>query len=80
MRLSNPVELIDEMIDEIFEPRKMSRPALGGGKSAPFDGELLGKFIRFVVLNEVRDRMLGMTHTETEMIEGFNQRWKAIER
>jgi hypothetical protein len=70
------IAVIDTMIDDIFTPRKASRPVLGGGKQAPFDGELLGKFIRYVVLNEVRARLLGISHTEDEMIQGFNQRWK----
>jgi hypothetical protein len=69
------IATIDGMIDAIFTPRQAPRPALGGGKPAPFDGELLGKFIRFCVLMELRDKLTGEDHG-AEANDLFNARWK----
>jgi hypothetical protein len=60
---------IDMMIDETLKRgRKFPRPLMGGAHQAPFDGEEVGKFIRFTILMEVRDRFSGDTHTEQEVL------------
>jgi hypothetical protein len=66
--------IVDRMIEETQrKPRQFNRPLMGGAHQAPFDGEELGRFIRFAVLMEVRDRITGDTHTEQQIIDMFRR-------
>lgn len=63
--------ILDRMIEEtVQKPRQFTRPLMGGAHQAPFDGEELGKFIRFAVMMEIRDRFTGdPPHTPQEIID-----------
>jgi hypothetical protein len=53
------IQVIDEMINEVLtKKRSFSKPLTGGARQAPFDGELLGLFIRYGVLEEARALLL----------------------
>jgi len=69
------IAVIDETIDAIFSPRRAPRPVLGGGKQVAFDGELLGKYLRFCILMELRDKLTGEDHA-ADATALFNARWK----
>lgn len=55
------LDIIDSMLAEIsFDQRSHPTPRMGGGGNvAPFDGEVLGKYIRRQLLLEVRGKITG---------------------
>lgn len=67
--------LIDDMIAEtVRKPRAYPPPLMGGANQVAFDGEEVGKFIRFTILMEVRDRVTGEKHSEREIINLYHIR------
>lgn len=42
-----------------MRPYEQQRPRLGGGRQVPFDGEAIGRFLRFAILHEVRANLTG---------------------
>lgn len=66
--------LIDDMIEEVQgRQRKYTKPLMGGAHQAHFDGEELGRFIRFCILMEVRDRVTGEQHNEKDILNMFRE-------
>lgn len=67
------LDIIHAMMDEARGgSRRFPKPITGGANQAPFDGELLGRFLRFTILCEVRDKIVGIDtpkHYIKEMFE-----------
>lgn len=64
---------INDMIDEtLAQTRKFAAPPMGGPRQAPFDGEVLGTFLRYAVLCEVRARLTGEEIDFNANIDYFN--------
>jgi hypothetical protein len=67
------IQIIDEMIAEVLErKRRFSKPILGGARQVPFDGEVLGLFIRYGVLEDARARLTGQELDHQASIERFH--------
>lgn len=63
---------INRMIEETLrQARLFSKPLSGGAKQAQFDGEVLGTFLRYVILCEVRARLTGETLDSEQIRRSF---------
>jgi hypothetical protein len=67
------IQIIDEMIEEVLAKRRsFPAPLMGGARQVPFDGEVLGLFIRYGVLEDARARLTGQELDHQASIERFH--------
>jgi hypothetical protein len=75
--MKEAVAIIDRMIAETLKQERIQpAPPMGGAYQAPFDGEVLGSFIRYAILHEARAEMTGEELDRQALIEKFKKESK----